>query len=447
MTRSRAILVIEDDRTLNRLLCEHLTDMGHAPRGVASRAEALALLAGFAPDLALLDVRLPDCDGLRFLPDLRHYCPVIVLTAFGSVGQAVGAVKTGASDYLVKPVTRGNLELALDRAFETVALRRDVALWQAQAQRDGRVQMVGDSDAMTRLRDMVGLLAASDAPVLIQGEGGTGKGVTAAAIHATGPRANSRFVTVDCDPAMQESELFGKVREARQIDGLMAAADHGTLFLNEVDKLSGPMQGRLLRMLEQSSYRRHGGTAEISCDIRVIAATALDLQAEAQAGRFRTQLYYRLAGFTLFVPPLRDRREDIAPMAEFLLDNRSFQRGLPKRFDPQALAALRAHDWPGNIRELANAVDRGVMLSAGQGVIGAAHLGLGQGAAPGAEGAGLSLHFDDLPTLDALRDAYIARLMTRLDGNRQRMAQTLGISERNLYRLLKSAATKERRDR
>ncbi|WBU54211.1 sigma-54 dependent transcriptional regulator [Paracoccus sp. SCSIO 75233] len=437
----RTILVIEDDMTLNRLLCGQLSEMGHAVHGVASRADAMELLGGIAPDLALLDVRLPDSSGLSFLSELREYCPVIVLTAYASINQAVEAVKEGASEYLVKPVSPARLELAISRALETMALRRDLAFWQAEAQRAARHELIGDSAALAELRRMVGLLAASDSPVLIRGESGVGKGVIAAAIHAQGPRANGRFVTVDCDPEMMESELFGKVRNGQLIEGLLAAADHGTVFLNDIEKLSGTMQSRLLRLLEKGSYRPHGSNAEIYKDARVIVSTAADLDALVTQDRFRSQLYYKLSGFALVVPPLRDRREDILPLADSLLANRSFQRGVEKSFSADARDLLLHHDWPGNIRELANAVDRGVMLSAGEAVIEPDQLGLThRKSATGDDATAVTLRFAAPPTLDDLRDAYIAELIERLDGNRQRIATVLGISERNLYRLLKPRA-------
>lgn len=439
-----AILVVEDDRTLNTLLCDHLAEIGHTVRGVSSRAEAMARLGSYAPDLALLDVHLPDCDGLSFLPELREYCPVIVLTAFGSIDQAVNAVKRGASEYLVKPVNFDSLEIAVNRVFETVALRRDLDFWRSEAQRLNSFEMIGDSPALAELRHMVGLLAATDSPVLITGEPGTGKSVAAAAIHSQGPRANGRFITVDCDPEMLESELFGKVRDARYFEGLLAAAENGTIFLSDVEKLSGPLQGRLLRVLEQGSYRPHGSNTAIATNARIITASAVDLEAASREGRVRPQLFYHLSGFALNVPPLRDRPADIEPLARWLLDNRSFQRGVDKQFAPEALAVLRAHDWPGNIRELANVVDRGVMLSAGQPVISPAHLSIDHHApVNGHSDQAVRLVFDAPPKLDTLRDAYIAQLLDRLDGNRQRIAETLGISERNLYRLLKAMPEKD----
>ncbi|MFV0360583.1 sigma-54-dependent transcriptional regulator [Tropicimonas sp.] len=435
---ARTVLVVEDDRTLNHLICDQLEDLGYRPTGVRSRGEALELLTSFAPDAALLDVRLPDCDGLSFLPELREYCPVIVLTAFGSIDQAVNAVKNGASEYLVKPISGDGLEIALSKVFETAALRRDLEFWRAEAQRSKRVELIGECPGIVELRNMARLLAASDSPVLILGEGGTGKGVTASAIHAQSPRANGRFVAVECDPEMLESELFGKVRDGRLIEGLFAAADNGTIFLNDVDKLSGSLQGRLLGLLEQGSYRPHGSIAEIQASARIIAASAADLETAAQQGHFRPQLYYRLSGFTLHLPPLRERAGDLEMLAEFLLENRSFQRGVEKHFAPDALAALHAYDWPGNVRELANAVDRSVMMSVGQTEISAQHLGLGPRPVSEVHGSAVALRFADPPTLDQMRDSYIALLIDRFDGNRQRIAAALGISERNLYRIIKA---------
>lgn len=436
--RAHTILIVEDDRTLNRLICDQLGDLGHHAVGVSCRADALEQLGHLAPDLALLDMRLPDCDGLTFLPELREYCPVIVLTAYGSIDQAVEAVKRGASEYLLKPITAEGLQMALSKVFETAALRRDLAFWQAEAQRRNRPELVGDSPGMKELRRMVELLSASDAPVLIQGESGTGKGVAAAAIHAQGPRGNGRIVAVECHAEMLESELFGKVRDGRLIEGLIAAAGPGTLVLNDIDQLSGAVQGRLLRLIEQQSYRPHGSTAEIHSSARIIATSAADMEAAALAGSFRPQLYYQFSGFTLHLPPLRQRIEDLPALVEFLLADRSFQRGVAKELTPDAMEAMRSYDWPGNIRELANAVDRGVMMSAGETRITAAHLGLAPRTAGDASGRSVSLRFADTPTLEALRDAYIQLLLDRFEGNRQRTAAALGISERNLYRLLKS---------
>ncbi len=436
----RSVLLIEDDRTLNRLMCDQIGDMGYVARGVRTQAEALDALSIAAPDLAILDIRLPDTDGLAFLPQLSDSCPVIVLTAYGSIDQAVTAVRLGAVDYLVKPVTREALELAVARVFETQSLKRDLAFWQAEARRVARFELVGESPAMAELNRLVRLIAASDSPVLIRGEGGTGKSVVAAAIHHRSSRANGRLITIDCDSDLTAAELFGTetTGSLARRDGLLAPAETGTVFFNDVERLPPALQGPVLRLIEQGVYRPQGSTVARPCPARFIAATSADLEDRARDGSFRADLYYQLAGLVLNVPPLRERREDIPALAASLLGNRSFQRGVEKDFTAEALAALQAYDWPGNIRELHNAVDRSVIMSADSPEIRAAHFGLQSGSTPvPCEGALLSLNFDHLPTLEELRAVYMDDLLQRLGGNRQRVAETLGISERNTYRLLK----------
>ncbi len=437
----RSVLVIEDDRTLNRLMCDQISDMGYLARGARSQAEALEIMSQAAPDLAILDVRLPDTDGLSFLPQLADQCPVIMLTAYGSIDQAVTAVRLGAVDYLVKPVTREALDLSVARVFETQTLRRDLAFWQAEARRVARFDLIGDGPAMTELNRLIRLVAASDSPVLIQGEGGTGKSVVANAIHSQSSRSNGRLITIDCDSDLTAAELFGSETPGGgpRRDGLLAPAESGTVFFNDVERLPPALQGPVLRLIEQGVYRPQGSTVARPCPARFLAATSADLEQRARDGQYRADLYYQLSGLVLNVPPLRARREDIPDLARSLLDNRSFQRGIDKDFTPEALAALQAYDWPGNIRELHNAIDRSVIMSADSRDIRPAHFGLGGVTAQpaGKEGTVLSLDFDHLPTLEELRAVYMDDLLERLGGNRQRVAETLGISERNTYRLIK----------
>lgn len=437
---SRPILVVEDDRTLNQLLCDQLADLGHDARGARSRAEALEILGYFAPALAILDMRLPDTDGLSFLPELREYCPVVILTAFGSIDQAVRAVKAGAVEYLVKPVSPDTLKLALGRVFETAALRRDLAFWQAKAQRADQMTLTGDSPAMTELQRMVGLVAGSDTPVLLRGEAGSGKGVVAEAIHRQSPRANARFLTIDCDPALEAADLFGALpgHGGPRREGLFAAADGGTVFLNEIEKLPLALQAPVLRVMEQGGFRPQGSAMVHPCPVRIIAASAADLETAVREGRFRPELFYRLSALSLAVPALRERAEDIPALAEFLLENRSFQRGVDKRLPRETLTALQSYDWPGNIRELRNTIERGLIMSAGHVDILPADVGLaGPGGMQTGSGSGVVLRFASPPTLEEMRDVYMQLLLDRFGGNRQKLAETLGISERNTYRILR----------
>ena len=440
---AQRILVVEDDTTLNRLLIEQLTRLGYVAQGAGGRAEALSVLARFHPALAILDLRLPDVDGLQFLPELREYCPVIILTAYGSIDQAVQVVRAGAADYLVKPVSAQSLELALGRFFDRAALLRDLAFWQQQARRTQDSELIGNSAELAAVRRLVSLFAGADAPVLILGEGGTGKELVARSLHGLSPRANGRMISVDCDGGLPATELFGELRETpeggliRQ-EGLIAAAETGTIYLSGADRLSPDLQARLLRAIETGTYRSVGSNTATGSAARFIVSSNLRLEDIATDGVIRNELLFRLSAFTIAMPALRNRAGDIRLLAEGFLTNRSFQRNIPKSFGADALGALERHDWPGNVRELRNAVERAIIMSAGEEVIHAEHLGLALVPAPAdtALDQGVALSFDTPPTLDMLRDSYLQMMLEKYGGNRRRVAEILGISERNTYRLL-----------
>lgn len=431
------ILVVEDDRTLNRLLVDQLSRLGHVAEGAGSRAEAMAVLARFRPDVAILDLRLPDTDGLTFLPELREYCPVVILTAYGSIDQAVHAVRAGAADYLVKPVSVQSLDLALNRLFDTAALMRDLAFWRQQARSGQAVELIGRCPEIMQVRHLISLFAGADAPVLILGESGTGKELVAHTLHATSPRANGRMISVDCDTGLSAADLFGALREGAggavsRSEGMIAAADSGTIYLSNADRLTHDLQAKLLRMIETRSYRMVGSNSSQTTAARFIVSAS---RGALEAGPEESELLSRLSAFTVAVPALRERRADILPLAQHFLAARSFQRNTPKAFSPEAEAAMVQHDWPGNVRALRNAIERGIILSAGAAVIRPDHLGLA--VAEKAERAAVRLSFDTPPTMDALRDAYLHLMMEKMGGNRRKVAETLGISERNTYRMLK----------
>lgn len=436
------ILVIEDDRTLNRVLIEQLARLGYEAQGAEGRAEALAVLAGFRPALAILDLRLPDTDGMTFLPELREYCPVIILTAYGSIDQAVQVVRAGAADYLVKPVSGQSLELALKRFFDTAALMRDLAFWQAQARRGREGDLVGTSPQIDEVRRLISLFASTDAPVLILGEGGTGKELVAHALHRLSPRANGRMISVDCDTGLAGAEIFGELREGQggavtRLEGLIAATEAGTIYLSGVDRLSPDMQAKLLRAIETGTYRPVGSSTAVPTQARFIVSTSLRPEDIAPDGGPRNELLFRLSAFTLAMPALRDRPGDIAALAESFLSNRTFQRNISKKFSPDAATALAIYDWPGNVRELRNAIERGIIMSAGEESIRPEHLGLPAGKTVDlAEDRTVTLHFDLPPSMDDLRDEYLRLLLERYGGNRRRVAEISGISERNTYRLI-----------
>lgn len=448
---SRRILVIEDDATLNRLLVEQIERLGHEARGVGSRAGGLEILSSWKADLAILDLRLPDADGMIFLPELREYCPVIVLTAQGSIDRAVQAVRAGAADFLVKPATGQILGLAITRALGTADLRRDLAFWQEQAQVGLNRPLLGSSSQMDEVRRLISLFAGADSPVLILGEGGSGKETCAKTLHALSPRANRRFVSVDCDAGPTAEEILGEMRSGpsgriRHSEGLIAAADTGTVYLGGVDRLPPDMQNKVLRIMETGSFRPVGSNTQLPCAARFVLGSSLSAETIAVDRDPHSPLLYRMLSFVIQVPALRDRSGDIRELAENLLANRNFQRNTPKAFSPLAIRTMQGYRWPGNLRELTNAVERAIIMSAGDEVIGPVHLGLGpgMGAVPGL-GRGVAalsrtdevvMRFEEPPSLDELRSTYLRLLMDMTRGNRREMARILGISERNLYRLL-----------
>lgn len=450
---SRCVLVIEDDLTLNGLLVEQIRRLGHDAQGAVSRATALDILASQRFDLAILDLRLPDADGEVFLPELREYCPAVVLTALGSIDHAVKAVRAGAADFLVKPASGQVLELAINRVLGVIDLHRDLAFWQGRAKIGQDRPLLGSSPEMDAVRRLISLFAGADSPVLILGEDGSGKETCAMSLHRLSPRANGRFVSVDCDAGSSAEEIFGDMQvgadgRIRHSEGLLAAADTGTVYLSNADRLPPDLQNRLLRVMETGSYRAVGSNAQMPCRARIVlgsSRSAADIAADPDP---RSPLLVRMLSFVIQVPALRHRPSDIREIAETLLANRSFQRNTSKFFSASALRAMQASRWPGNLRELANAVERAIIMSAGAPMIEPEHLGLwpstpadqakGRGVAGRSRSGEVVIRFDKPPSLDDLRAAYLRLLLEMTQGNRREIAEILGISERNLYRILPS---------
>lgn len=439
----KRVLVIEDDETLNSFLVEQLSAMGHRATGVTSWKEALAALEAHDPALAILDIRLPDADGTDCLPQLVAQCEVVVLTAYGSIKQAVESIRAGAFEYLVKPINPSELEISVNRALETSSLKRSYEYYRRQLNPCISKIMVGRSPAFKEMARLIELVAPSDSNVLIQGESGVGKELVAKSIHQLSKRAKSNFVPVDSTTLQEtlfESELFGHEKGSftgadRRKQGLIEIAEGGTLFLDEIGELPANMQAKLLRVLESGEFRRVGGTQNLSSDIRFLAATNRDLLAFIDVGRFRSDLYYRMSTVVINVPPLRERREDIAILAELFLDTRSFQRAKKKRLGKDAIEVLIAYNWPGNIRELRNVIERAILVSGDNTLVRAGDLGLEE--ASSATPVHVEFALDHEPSLEELKKAYLARLVVNHRGHRARIAQILGVSERNTYRMLK----------
>lgn len=446
----RKVLVIEDDQSLQSLLVAHLGKLGCDATGAGSCAQARDLAATGTFDLALIDIRLPDGDGLDLLLEFAPHLSVIVMTAYGAVDQAVRAVRTGASDYLVKPVSFEALELAIEKVFETDELKRDVAFWQSQARRLGNSAIVGNSPQLEQLRERIDIYGAAGSTMLIEGESGVGKELVARALHEASDRADNRFVPIDCDPSQADVlayDLFGHEKgglpgvDTRRL-GMLEYADRGTIYLSDIAEVSLSLQSRILRVIETGYFRRFGGAEDIPTDVRLIVGTSHDLMKRVEQGAFRSELYFRLKAFRLFVPPLRDRPEDIETLAQHFMQTRGFQRGIEKVMLPDTLTKLGTHRWPGNVRELRNAIECAIIMSGDAHQIEPRHLFMGSSVAEGGSdrGAdaetGLVLRFRDEPTLEALRGAYLELLLERYKGNRRKVADALGISERNTYRLI-----------
>lgn len=438
----KTILVIEDDKLINALLAKELRRMGHSVEGVHTWVEAKGYLEGHEPTLILLDVNLPDADGLEVLPKLVPHQPVVMLTAYGSIEHAVQAMKAGAEDYLAKPVDLDQLELTVTRAIENAHLREDYRFLKTRLQAQQKPFMVGDSPALQSFMRLIDAVAPTDTTVLIQGESGAGKELVAREIHERSPNAGRNYVVLDCCTLQEhlfESELFGHERGAftgadKQKKGLVEAAEGGTLFLDEIGEIAPPIQAKLLRIIETGQFRRLGGTKDLVAKVRILAATNRDLEGMAAEGTFRSDLYYRLSAFTIIVPPLRERKEDIPALAEHFIANHDFSRRIKKAVAPNAMEQMMAYNWPGNVRELRNVVERAIILSGESSEIQAEHLGLRLRTEP--VGTGFQLSFASPPTMEEVKEAYVANMTRSFVGQRKDLARALGVSERNAYRLI-----------
>jgi DNA-binding NtrC family response regulator len=368
------ILVVEDEEVIRDALVRLLEREGHAAIGTATLEAACEHSARQGFDLIISDLRLPDGEGT----DLIACCqgvPVLIMTSYASVRSAVDAMKKGAVDYIAKPFDHDEMLLNVARLLKQRRLEVENARLRSELgvvyPVDG---MVGESPSMQRVFEIVERIAPTDATALIRGESGTGKELVARAIHERSPRSERPLVAVNCasiPEGLIEAELFGHERGAftgavEQRQGLVESADRGTLFLDEIGELTPAAQSRLLRVLQEGEIRRVGSNASRRLDIRLLAATHRDLEEMVREGSFRKDLYYRLKVIEIPLPPLRERREDIGTLADFLLQRAARRlHSAPPGFSPAALEAMRTHDWPGNVRELENAIERAVILADG----------------------------------------------------------------------------------
>ncbi|HEV2105642.1 MAG TPA: sigma-54 dependent transcriptional regulator [Candidatus Eisenbacteria bacterium] len=441
----RRLLFVDDEASFRTLTSRELARSGYAVEQAANLDEARRLLARGAFDLVLLDIRMPDGSGLELLPEIHEQWPhtqVVLLTAYGTVEEAIRAMKQGAYDFLTKPCKLAELEAVLDKAAEKQELERSHEALSRDVERllpsEG---IVGETPEMRELFDLVHRVARTDTTVLIRGESGVGKEIVARAVHRLSPRARQPFIVVDCAALHEnllQSELFGHEKGAYTgamtlKHGLFEVADHGTLFLDEIGELSPGLQVRLLRVLQNHTFRRLGGNADLTVDVRVIAATNRSLESMIQEGTFREDLFFRLSVVPLMIPPLRRRRADIPALAAHFCRTSSVASRRGARLSPEALEILMRYAWPGNVRELENVIERALILS-DDALIRPEHLPMGLRIAPPPAPEGDE---DEWPTLERVELRYIRRVLAHTHGHRQNAARILGISERNLYRKLK----------
>ncbi|PTL75647.1 sigma-54 dependent transcriptional regulator [Vitiosangium sp. GDMCC 1.1324] len=443
---AQRILVVDDEDNARRAIATILGEEGYEVAEASHGEEALTRLADFSPAVVLTDVRMPKMDGLTFLKKARELgsdASFIMMTAFASVEAAVEAMRAGAENYLTKPLDANAVLVVLGKALEKRALKREAESLREQVRERTRFHnIIGESPQLQAVYDMVKKAAATRATVLILGESGTGKELIAQAIHQESQRRDKPFVKVHCaalSESLLESELFGHEKGAftgalARKEGRFELADGGTLFLDEIGEISPSVQVKLLRVLQQREFERVGGTQTLKVDVRIVAATHRDLLAEVKAGRFREDLYYRLNVVAVTLPPLRERKSDIPALVNHFLEKYSDAYGKDVRgLAPGTLQALLSYGWPGNIRELENAIERAVVLATGSELTTDDLPPVLRGPRP----AGVSVS-SLIPgaTLAQIEREAILQTMEMVKGSTTRTAEILGISVRKVqYRL------------
>jgi two-component system response regulator AtoC len=449
----RTILVADDDASIRSLLKQLLSDEGYSVVEATTGTEVVEKVKETNPDLVIMDVRMPELDGIEALSKLKASSPktsVLIMTAFGSSNNAIRAMELGAFDYITKPFELDKISHTVKRVIEYRDLTSEVQVLRDEISSLVQTErIVGNSPAMQEVYKTVGKVAKADATVLITGESGTGKELVAEALHYNSNRRSGPIVKVSCaalPETLLEAELFGHEKGSftgamTQRRGRFEMADKGSIFLDEIGEMSLPMQTKLLRVLQERKIERVGSSLPIKVDIRIICATNKDLQRQVEQQKFRDDLFYRLNVINIHMPPLRDRKEDIPALVEhFLAKHRYSATAQPAAISEEALKRLMEYDWPGNVRELENVVERAVVLSRGQ-IITSRELPFGDHEADGHEEEGGDeasveksffkksvAQFEKDLIMKALRDA---------NGNRSKAAEMLGIYRRLLYAKIK----------
>jgi DNA-binding NtrC family response regulator len=448
------ILIVDDDREMAELLADILQEAGYSASTANSGSEALGRVEQARPDVLISDLHMSGMNGhvlqgelKRLEPDL----PVVIITAFGSIQSAVESMKLGAFDYITKPFNHDELLLVVSRAVENRQLRQEIKRLRGELARTyGLTNIIAANPRMSAILDRLEQVADSNATVLITGESGTGKDLLARALHFESSRRQQPFVPVNCAAIpdnLIESELFGHLRgaftDARQNRvGLFESASGGTLFLDEIGEMPLSLQAKLLRVIETKKIRPVGANEEISVDVRIVAATNIDLQVAIAGGRFRSDLFFRIAMFELHVPPLRERPEDIPLLIKSFLQRASREAGKPiPDIEPEATQMLLRYRWPGNVRELQNAVHAAVILALDNKVqindLPPKVIGAEKQAPPTYVASGETVH---QPTLDEFELEYIRQVLASVGGNKTEAAAILKIDRRTLHRRLEESA-------
>jgi len=440
------VLVVEDDNAMRELLAESLVDEGYTVLGAAGGREGVKAVRAGQVDLVVTDLRMPDLDGLDMIREMRALPSspdVILITAFGTIDTAIKAMKLGAFDYITKPFEIDQLLIAVDRALRDRELHHEVArLREEVADKYCFENIIGRSTAMQEVFDLIRRVADSPVSVLITGESGTGKELVARALHFNSRRKGQPFMAVNCaaiPDTLLESELFGYKRGAftdasRDRAGLLEEASEGTVFLDEIAELSPQLQAKLLRALQEREIRPLGSTKSVPIDVRFVSATNRDLDVLLKSGQFREDLYYRLNVVQIAIPPLRERVEDVLPLAGHLLAQAAERAG--KRTDgvsSEAAKILLHYNWPGNVRELENVMERAVALSQGTQI----QVGdLPPVLLERRPGDALATAAARKLTLSDLEREYILQVLSEEKGNKSRAAARLGLDRKTLYRKL-----------
>ena len=453
--RQATILVVDDDDAMTSALCEVLRQTGYLPLSAQSGAEALEIVKREPPDLLISDLRMTEMTGHQLQQELHTIVPdlpVVIITAFGTIESAVESMKLGARDFITKPFSNKELLLVVSRTLENRRLRQEVKQLRSELARSyGLPNIIAADPKMAAVLEMAERVADSPATVLITGESGTGKDLLARALHFSSPRRDAPFVPINCAAIPEnliESELFGYARgaftDARQAKtGLFIAARGGTLFLDEVGEMPAALQSKLLRAIEDKKIRPLGATEEIPVDVRIVAATNTNVEKALENGRLRSDLYYRLATVTLAVPPLRERPDDIPLLIKHFLSRASAEAGRPvPEVEPQATACLLRYPWPGNARELQNAMQRGVLLARNN-VLTLKELPPKVAGLDFSPARMLSEAVDKRISLDQLEHDYVRAVLDAVNGNKTEAATILRIDRKTLYRKLEELSDGE----